>query len=271
MGPAFNDHSQPLVDPEEHQDVWRHGYSFNSKKMAMAPVFFNVRMICDCVGRAIRRHIEFSHRDCLEHPDEESKEPYWFLDQMKEAKQEAKKQKKEEAKDLGKQDENIEESGDMSAFSYKFKDELKITTTKKDEANGQQQEEEDFDRNEDDDDIENLDVAINEVVEIKQIEEIRRDELKAKEVKEKSYVQMQLIEKDKKIKELTKMVKLYESGKLQGQPKEIQEVMVINPKSPDGLKDEDIEKKYDHDIYKMSRADFLMSQIDLDPIESNYS
>ena len=51
---------------------------------------------------------------------------------------------------------------------------------------------------------------------IKQIEEIRRDELKAKEVKEKSYVQMQLIEKDKKIKELTKMVKLYESGKLQG-------------------------------------------------------
>lgn len=184
----------------------------------MAPVFFNVRLICDCVGRAIKRHIEFSHQDCLDEPEDTQKDPYWFLDQMKEAKQEAKKQKREEVKLLGKQEgENIEESGDLSAFSYNFKDELKITTTKKDKPEeGEQEEEEDFDRNDDDDDIENLDVAINEVVEIKQIEEIRRDELKAKEVKEKSYVQMQLIEKDKKIKELTKMVKLYESGKLQG-------------------------------------------------------
>ena len=29
--------------------------------------------------------------------------------------------------------------------------------------------------------------------------------------------------------------------------------------------------KYDGDVYKMSRAEFIMSQIDLDPIESNYS
>lgn len=41
---------------------------------------------------------------------------------------------------------------------------------------------------------------------------MRRDELK-KAKPDKSYVQMQLIEKDKKIKELTKMVQMYESGK----------------------------------------------------------
>lgn len=35
--------------------------------------------------------------------------------------------------------------------------------------------------------------------------------------------------------------------------------------------EEDLIKKYDADMYKMSRAEFLMSQIDLDPIESNYS
>jgi hypothetical protein len=35
--------------------------------------------------------------------------------------------------------------------------------------------------------------------------------------------------------------------------------------------DEDIIKKYEADIYKMTRAEFLMSQIDLDPIESHYS
>ena len=70
---------------------------------------------------------------------------------------------------IGKQEgEDIEESGDLSAFSYNFKDELKITTTKKENTHGEeQQEEEDFDRNDDEESIENLDVAINEVVEIK--------------------------------------------------------------------------------------------------------
>lgn len=63
---------------------------------------------------------------------------------------------------------------------------------------------------------------------------------------------------------------MYESGK-----KQIQEVMFISG-SPTkrlnkDLDEEDLLKKYDADIYKMSRADFLMSQIDLDPIESNYS
>ena len=49
-----------------------------------------------------------------------------------------------------------------------------------------------------------------------------------------------------------------------------QEVLVIGSDArPEG--DEDIVQKYESDVYKMTRAEFLMSQIDLDPIESHHS
>ena len=85
----------------------------------------------------------------------------------------------------------------------------------------------------------------------------------------KSYVQQQLIEKDKKIKELTKMVQMYETGQklngLKGSAERgaavTQEVLVIgseaNGKTAED--DEDIVKKYESDVYKMTRAEFLMS------------
>lgn len=50
----------------------------------------------------------------------------------------------------------------------------------------------------------------------------------------------------------------------------VQEVMVIGHENSKE-EEEELLKKYDAEIYKMSRAEFLMSQIDLDPIESNYS
>ena len=78
---------------------------------------------------------------------------------------------------------------------------------------------------------------------------------------------MQLLEKDKKIKELTKMVHMYETGQIKGVKgvkrspggSTIAEVMVINSNSPKTGTDEEIMNKYKEDIYKMSRADFLMS------------
>jgi len=59
------------------------GHSFDSKKMAMGPAFFNLRLICDCLGRAIRRHIDYSQGI------------HWFLDELKEAKKERKILKKQ--------------------------------------------------------------------------------------------------------------------------------------------------------------------------------
>ena len=36
----------------------------------MGPSFFNLRLICDCIGRALRRHIDYSHSE------------FWFLDEL---------------------------------------------------------------------------------------------------------------------------------------------------------------------------------------------
>ena len=77
---------------------------------------------------------------------------------------------------------------------------------------------------------------------------------------------------------------MYETGKINRNrsPEKIQEVMMIGTTNQmrgassfrsknEDENDEDIIKKYEADIYKMTRAEFLMSQIDLDPIESHYS
>jgi hypothetical protein len=59
------------------------------------------------------------------------------------------------------------------------------------------------------------------------------------------------------------MVQMYESGRSPHT-----QIVTFDGNLPN---DEELIKKYDKDIYKMSRAEFLMSQIDLDPIQSNYS
>lgn len=65
---AINDFGEPLLEKYEKEREFNLGYSFDSKKMAMGPAFFNLRLICDCLGRALRRHIEYSQG------------VFWFLD-----------------------------------------------------------------------------------------------------------------------------------------------------------------------------------------------
>ena len=52
--------SSPLLSKDLKNEAFNAGYSFNSKKMAMGPAFFNLRIMCDCLGMAIKRHIDFS-------------------------------------------------------------------------------------------------------------------------------------------------------------------------------------------------------------------
>jgi hypothetical protein len=52
----------------------QYGFSFGSKKVASGPTFFNLRIMCECLGRAMRRHIDFSQSE------------FWFLDEKHEAK-----------------------------------------------------------------------------------------------------------------------------------------------------------------------------------------
>ena len=49
-----------MIDKYLKNKAINYGYSFNSKKVAMGPTYFNIRIICECLGRAIRKHIDFS-------------------------------------------------------------------------------------------------------------------------------------------------------------------------------------------------------------------
>ena len=97
---AVNNFSSPLITQDEKIKEVRNGFSFNSKKVAVGPMFFNLRIMCDCVGRALRRHIDFSMKhQCEElNADLESNDAFWFLDHISEAKLEAKRAKRKSQK-----------------------------------------------------------------------------------------------------------------------------------------------------------------------------
>ena len=71
---ALNEFSEPLVSPDRKKEAMKYGYSFNSKKVAQGPTFFNLRLMCQYLGIAIKRHIDFSRNT------------YWFLDELNEVK-----------------------------------------------------------------------------------------------------------------------------------------------------------------------------------------
>lgn len=114
--------------------------------MAMGPAFFNLRLICDCLGRALRRHIVYSQG------------VFWFLDQLKDAKKERKDLKRQLAQfksGKGKEATDIEESGvsDLTAFTYDFKDDLKLSAGRRKKF----EEEPDLERNIDELEIDGVD------------------------------------------------------------------------------------------------------------------
>lgn len=67
---AINDFGSPLLSKEDQKAAFLMGQSLNSKKVAQGPTFFNLRIMCHCLGRAMRRHCDFS-QDTL-----------WFLDEV---------------------------------------------------------------------------------------------------------------------------------------------------------------------------------------------
>ena len=64
--------SSPLLGKAAKEDAMLYGYSFNSKQVAQGPTFFNLRIMCQALGRALRRHCDFS------------KDTFNFLDEMRE-------------------------------------------------------------------------------------------------------------------------------------------------------------------------------------------
>ena len=140
----MNNFDSPLATMDEKKKEINNGFSFDSKKVAVAPMFFNLRIMCDCLGRALRRHIDFSQKYQSSSKDKQNSDfdndsIFWFLDQLTDAKIEAMKVRKNLKKEILKATgaeigQKLDESGgteatdttDMTQFSYEFKDNLKI-------------------------------------------------------------------------------------------------------------------------------------------------
>ena len=67
---AIKEKWTPLLDKTEKMDAQKYGHSFGSKKVTMGPGFVNLRFMCHCLARAIKRHLEFS------------KGVHWFLQDL---------------------------------------------------------------------------------------------------------------------------------------------------------------------------------------------
>jgi hypothetical protein len=68
---------------------------------------------------------------------------------------------------------------------------------------------------------------------------------------------MKLVEKDKKIQKLTEIVQMYETGKIIGsKAPQLTEVLQVHKNADVDIP---VPQKYDSEIYKMSRAEFIMS------------
>jgi len=81
MQEAVNDLSSPLLGKDDKAEAMNYGYSFNSKKVAQGPTFFNLRIMCHCLGKALKRHIEFSKGPGGK-PQHEPETICWFLDEL---------------------------------------------------------------------------------------------------------------------------------------------------------------------------------------------
>ena len=128
--------------------------------MAMGPAFFNIRIMCDCLGRAMRRHMDFS-------------QGHWFLDELNEAKKKRKMELRAQRKAA--ESTNIEESttSNATAFTYKFKDELKINT--KPNQQDPSDSDEEFDRNDGSHSIEDADIDVQHREEQDKVNNIRQE------------------------------------------------------------------------------------------------
>lgn len=50
----------PLIDKKDKTDAVDYGFSFGSKKVNMGPGFLNLKVMCQCLAKAIMKHLEFS-------------------------------------------------------------------------------------------------------------------------------------------------------------------------------------------------------------------
>jgi hypothetical protein len=55
----------PLINKDERVEAKDYGYSFGSKKVNMGPAFVDLRVMNQCLARAIMKHLDFSRGNYL--------------------------------------------------------------------------------------------------------------------------------------------------------------------------------------------------------------
>ena len=138
------------------------------------------------------------------------------------------------------------------------------------------EEDEEVDIEERDDYLDNLQVNLD-VEEQRLVEQIRKEELLRQTLlmeeqrlngiaQDRSNLQMRLVEKERQIQMLTSKVRQYEMNRAMAKPSDqMMEILAVS----NGASDLNIDNM--DDFQKMSKAEFLVAQLDLDPIESQYS
>ena len=138
------------------------------------------------------------------------------------------------------------------------------------------EEDEEVDIEERDDYLDNLQVNLD-VEEQRLVEQIRKEELLRQTLlmeeqrlngiaQDRSNLQMRLVEKERQIQMLTSKVRQYEMNRVMAKPSDqMMEILAVS----NGASDLNIDNM--DDFQKMSKAEFLVAQLDLDPIESQYS
>lgn len=79
----------PLLEKDEKNTAKEYGFSFGSKKVNMGPAFLNLDLMCRCLAKAVKKHLDYS------------KGKFLFL-------------------------EDLQEESDRLQFSYKFNPNLKF-------------------------------------------------------------------------------------------------------------------------------------------------
>ena len=58
-----NEKWEPLIEKDEVKVAKEYGFSFGSKKVGQAPSVVNLRFMCHCLARAIKKHLDFNPND----------------------------------------------------------------------------------------------------------------------------------------------------------------------------------------------------------------
>ena len=172
--PAINNLQSPLLGKDSRDEAMKYGFSFDSKKVAQGPTFFNLRIMCHCLGIAMRRHLDFSRG-------------FWFLDDL------------------------TKETEEPANFSYKFKKDLKLEPRNNDSEEEEESDDDIEEREVEELDCKEIDLVDQIRKDELYKMTLKREKERISSLENKKHVlNNQLAQKEKHLKELSELVQRME-------------------------------------------------------------